>query len=177
MVALEPALDAGAAALPAVGRLRALTLVGLLMVAPLVGLVAVATASPEWWTEALRETAATGPTDADSARTVRHTAPVITDTAATARAAWARLDTLGLYLQARREDGQPLPRSAEALYALYQTERDAPAPLDPFDGLRFGYERNGDHFHLWSSGPDQASGTDDDLEWRPPEHERPTRGA
>lgn len=176
MLALEPALEVGAP-LPATGQLRALTLVMLLMLAPVVGMVALATAAPDWWAETIREATAAGAAAADSTAARHYKPPVITDTAATARAAWARLDTLGLYLEARRGGGQQLPKSAEALYALYQAERDAEAPLDPFDGLRFGYERDGDHFHLWSSGPDQESGTDDDLEWRPAGHHRPTRGA
>jgi hypothetical protein len=37
-------------------------------------------------------------------------------------------------------------------------------PRDPFDGAGYGYTRTGDGgYRLWSSGPDRASETEDDL--------------
>lgn len=41
---------------------------------------------------------------------------------------------------------------------------DVPLPEDPFDGLKYGYETTGDGFHLWSSGPDAETLTDDDID-------------
>ena len=26
--------------------------------------------------------------------------------------------------------------------------------LDPYDGMWYGYQQNGQHFRIWSSGPD-----------------------
>jgi hypothetical protein len=84
-------------------------------------------------------------------------------------AAHARLDSLGRYVESRRANGQQLPRDDEALYALHRAELDRDAPVDPFDGKRFGYEMDadGDTYVLWSAGPDGRSGTEDDLDWRP----------
>ena len=39
--------------------------------------------------------------------------------------------------------------------------------VEPFDGLQYGYAIEGASFVLWSSGPDGASGNDDDIEVRP----------
>jgi Zn-dependent protease with chaperone function len=59
-----------------------------------------------------------------------------------------------------------LPWNSRELYRRLQVEYPtAKGPSDPFDGTDYGYEQRGDHFLVWSSGPDGESWTDDDLRY------------
>lgn len=44
-----------------------------------------------------------------------------------------------------------------------QVRPDREMPMDPFDGLQYGYQVSGSTFILWSVGPDGRAGSDDDL--------------
>lgn len=58
-----------------------------------------------------------------------------------------------------------LPADVDELYAAWRALRPGvEAPLDPFDGIQYGYSAAGGHYSFWSSGPDGESGTDDDIE-------------
>ena len=72
----------------------------------------------------------------------------------------------GLADAVRRFEGQngALPEDADVVYDLWPTwYPDRPEPLDPFDGYRYGYGLTESGFLIWSSGPDQRGGTEDDL--------------
>ncbi len=62
------------------------------------------------------------------------------------------------------------PADAEGLYRAWTAIRpDEEAPLDPFDGKWYGYERDGEHFVLYSTGPDLDS-EQDDIVYRSEHH-------
>jgi Zn-dependent protease with chaperone function len=57
-----------------------------------------------------------------------------------------------------------VPPDAEALYAAWRSLRSGEEePLDPFDGSKYGYYVTDDGFVIWSSGPDGAAETEDDI--------------
>ena len=57
-----------------------------------------------------------------------------------------------------------VPPDAQALYAAWRTLRpDEEEPLDPFDGSNYGYYVTDVGFIIWSSGPDGAAETEDDI--------------
>jgi hypothetical protein len=61
----------------------------------------------------------------------------------------------------RMEHGAP-PPDADALYAHWaQLHPGQEEPRDPFDGERFGYALEEEHYLLWSAGPDPESDADD----------------
>ena len=159
MLALEPSLDAGVAYRPT-GALKAAMVVALVALPLVGGGILVATAMPAWMKQMQAQVETAGRTGGAGAMTAEDS-----------MAAHAGLDSLGRYMEARRAAGSQLPRNDEALYALYRAELDRDAPLDPFDGKRYGYQmdEDGKSYLLWSTGPDGRSGTDDDLDWRPDE--------
>jgi len=56
------------------------------------------------------------------------------------------------------------PPDTEALYAAWRSLRAGEEePLDPFDGSNYGYYVTDDGFVIWSSGPDGAAETEDDI--------------
>jgi Zn-dependent protease with chaperone function len=56
------------------------------------------------------------------------------------------------------------PPDAEALYGVWRSLRSGEEePVDPFDGSRYGYYVTDDSFVIWSSGPDGAAETEDDI--------------
>lgn len=64
------------------------------------------------------------------------------------------------YLEERGE----LPSDLDDVYEAWPDwYGGAQAPVDPFDGLRYGYELRESGFSIWSSGPDGEPETDDDL--------------
>lgn len=67
-------------------------------------------------------------------------------------------------LEWTREVGNP-PDTLEQIETLWN-ERHGPEPLprDPFDGALYGYYADETDLHLWSSGPDGRSATDDDID-------------
>ena len=57
-----------------------------------------------------------------------------------------------------------IPPDAQALYAAWRSLRPGEEePLDPFDGSNYGYYVTDDGFVIWSSGPDGAAETEDDI--------------
>jgi Zn-dependent protease with chaperone function len=55
-----------------------------------------------------------------------------------------------------------LPADVDAVYEAWaEAHPDQAAPMDPFDGDRYGYEAQGSDYRLWSSGPgiEYSSGT------------------
>ncbi|HEX7120607.1 MAG TPA: M48 family metallopeptidase, partial [Longimicrobiales bacterium] len=58
------------------------------------------------------------------------------------------------------------PADADEVYARWAELRPAdPAPVDPYDGLPYGFMNLDTHYVVWSSGPDATGGTADDLAW------------
>ena len=50
------------------------------------------------------------------------------------------------------------------LYGRYNAANPgSPEPFDPFDGTRYGYDRQDREYFIWSVGPDRESWTADDL--------------
>ena len=114
-----------------------------LVALPLVGGgILVATAMPAWMKQMQAQVETAGRTGGAGAMTAEDS-----------MAAHAGLDSLGRYMEARRAAGSQLPRNDEALYALYRAELDRDAPLDPFDGKRYGYQmdEDGKSYLLWST--------------------------
>ena len=62
----------------------------------------------------------------------------------------------------REWNGQDPPLSLEEVKARWREVGNGSFPLDPFDGLDYGYEQDGVGFRLWSSGRDGVRGTADD---------------
>ena len=83
----------------------------------------------------------------------------------------AAFAAIGAVLDKEASSGGSLPDDIDGLYTLWsQKKADEQMPIDPYDGQEIGYERTDDGYKLWSSGPDGASGTDDDITYEGPEH-------
>lgn len=68
------------------------------------------------------------------------------------------------FIEAEQAAGRPMPSYSDELYERWEAAHPGEtAPIDAFDGLNFGYDLADDHYVLWSSGPDQAAGTPDDM--------------
>jgi Zn-dependent protease with chaperone function len=88
-------------------------------------------------------------------------APPAEEGVARARADLAQLSAL---VDAERAAGRPIPWGMDDLYLLWAGAHPNTAePTDPFDGSRYGYDRSGDDYRIWSSGPDQKPRTGDDV--------------
>ena len=86
---------------------------------------------------------------------------------ATARAAIQKLAAAAE--EYRKRTGQ-FPKDAGGLYAAYQlVSPGATAPLDPFDGERYGYKEYGNSFSLWSTGADRPE-LEKELSYDSPDH-------
>jgi Zn-dependent protease with chaperone function len=56
------------------------------------------------------------------------------------------------------------PKNEKELYGEWRSRKPyEPAPLDPCDGKRYGYSRDGEAYVLWSAGLDGKEETDDDI--------------
>lgn len=76
--------------------------------------------------------------------------------------------TLASFLADEAAAGRPLPETSDELYERWTAANPGlDAPLDPFDGLGFGYSLEGGSYVLWSTGADGVPGTDDDLTFTP----------
>lgn len=156
MAVLEPTLVPGGltsqsgATAGALALLAGVFLVPVVVVAVLVGaLVAAAGAAraalPSEGLEpiaARSDTTAVEPTAASSAE----------DNAARAR---RDLEAIATVIDVYRvsHDGA-LPEDVGAVYQAWtEAHPGQPLPIDPFDGERYGYEAQGEHYRLWSSGP------------------------
>jgi len=64
---------------------------------------------------------------------------------------------------AQEWSGDSGPASMVEIRELWSERQRSAFPLDPFDGLEYGYEPGQGSFVLWSSGPDGLPGTDDDI--------------
>jgi hypothetical protein len=74
------------------------------------------------------------------------------------------LQILAAFLQEEAAMGRTLPLNGRELYKRWNQVRPYEfSPFDPFDGERYGYETDAAAFVLWSSGPDAASDTEDDI--------------
>lgn len=69
--------------------------------------------------------------------------------------------------EVKREQGA-VPAEAEDLYAAWQRLRpEQPPPIDPYDGIRYGYFGSENTYYIWSSGPDGVNDTEDDIIYFP----------
>jgi Zn-dependent protease with chaperone function len=69
-------------------------------------------------------------------------------------------------LAAEVAEGRELPEDAFELAERWTAAHPEEAlPIDPFDGAPLGYDRTAEGYVLWSSGPDQAPGTEDDIQF------------
>jgi hypothetical protein len=66
-------------------------------------------------------------------------------------------------VKAETAAGRLVPWDSRDLYGRFRAANAGDELRDPFDGTRYGYDRNGSEFFLWSVGPDRESWTADDL--------------
>ncbi|MBI4161234.1 MAG: hypothetical protein HY509_02165 [Acidobacteria bacterium] len=72
------------------------------------------------------------------------------------------LAALGEAIEEFRTASGNLPGDVEELRVVWQALRPGePFPIDPFDGLWYGYKVEADRFQLWSAGPDPEDPEDD----------------
>lgn len=85
-----------------------------------------------------------------------------TDPVAARRIVEPQLASLREAADRHRETAGAPPADDEQLYDFWLSLHPGEsAPVDPFDGLRFGYSARGDAFVIWSSGPDPNDTADD----------------
>lgn len=89
------------------------------------------------------------------------------DTVAAAEQARSDLRALARLVLAVQEETGRLPDEEGELAEAWRARRRSDPPVDPFDGLQYGYAIESAGFVVWSSGPDGQSGNDDDIEVRP----------
>lgn len=64
--------------------------------------------------------------------------------------------------EAARAEGSGLPAQIDALYDAWSSHNPGEAPpLDPHSGSRFGYRVEGEHYVIWTTGPDPKDPSDD----------------
>ncbi|HEX6060399.1 MAG TPA: M48 family metallopeptidase [Gemmatimonadaceae bacterium] len=178
MAQLDPSL-AGGAKLPPTGALRAVGILASLWLLPVIGAVAVM-ASPVGTAyrqamESARQGAAQATLDASAVPGEPGAEPVyaMEDPAETARRNAANTATaqrdlmkLAILIEQGRARGEPIPWNWEELRDRWVARNpNVPYPEDPFDSATYGYERIGEDYRLWSTGPDVQSYTEDDLVW------------
>ena len=72
--------------------------------------------------------------------------------------------TLSDLIEEIRQRTGRLPENSQAVYSAWRKLRvHQPEPIDPYDGLRYGYVAVGAFYYLTSSGLDGLSDTEDDL--------------
>jgi hypothetical protein len=82
-----------------------------------------------------------------------------------AERAQADIVRLAAFVESERARGA-LPWNVRELYSQLATQFPrAEPPRDPYDDSDYGYEQRGQHFMLWSSGPDGMSWTEDDIRY------------
>jgi len=68
---------------------------------------------------------------------------------------------IAAFLEGEMKAGRELPWDDDELYDRWRSAHPGETePLDPYDGMWYGYEQKGEHFRLWSTGPgdDRRSG-------------------
>ncbi|MGH7443769.1 MAG: hypothetical protein ACREKM_02790, partial [Longimicrobiales bacterium] len=151
LVALEPALALGRPA--GSGAARA---IGILLLIMLGGIGCVVAAGAAF-------TAMSGLLNLPTAAAVA--APPTDDNQATALLVADELRSLGAFLDAELAAGRGLPADGTELVERWSALHGEPPPIDPFDGLDYGYFVEGGLYTVWSSGPDALPGTTDDISW------------
>ncbi len=155
VAALQPQLLGGAAPLSR-GPIRALSILALVFLLPMLGgLLAVAFVGGviEGFRQTLERQAAPAP--AENVQELQQ--QVERD-----------FEELAHMVGVLQEETGSLPADIEEVYAGWQRlQPGIEPPLDPFDGAPYGYATGEDTFYFWSSGPDGASGTDDDIYYFP----------
>ena len=68
-----------------------------------------------------------------------------------------------LVVEHHRASGEVLVDEAEIATAWSELRPDEPLPTDPFDGLNYGFDPIEGGLRIYSSGPDGAPSTEDDL--------------
>lgn len=59
------------------------------------------------------------------------------------------------FLDAEVKAGRELPWDEDEFYERWRAAYPAePEPRDPYDGMTYGYEQRGEHFRMWSAGPE-----------------------
>ncbi len=168
IAAIEPALTGGRKLAPR-GPLRALaamaTIVLLLVAAGVVGLMKLAPAFKQALDEAARTNAQRTGSGAVASPPARRDPAAITADSVQAMEGMRSLAAVLEPLQG----SDALPATDSALWAAWRQQNPGrDLPKDPFDGEVFGYEHHGTSWMLWSSGPDGAPNTADDLVLRGP---------
>lgn len=154
LLMLDPSLGSAHDASRA-GMLRALTILGLIFLPFGFGGWMAARSLPAWLPETSQQVAS----ERD------YVPPPPEEAARTTQEGFARL---AAFLAEERQSGRPLPADAEELYdRWFQAYPEEEPPVDPYDGDYFGYGLDGIGYILWSSGPDQTPGTDDDVIYAP----------
>jgi hypothetical protein len=74
------------------------------------------------------------------------------------------LDRLKRFIEAERKKGRSLPWDVWDLYARWeQAHPHDDDPIDPYSGYWYDYQSKGDEYRVWSTGPDGATNTADDV--------------
>jgi Zn-dependent protease with chaperone function len=143
LVELDPALRTPEITLSRSGGLRAAAIVAAVVTPILVAGVAASLLAPQ-----LLENGQSSRQRAE----YEPPAPEVAD-----RQAHQDLERLAAFVHEEDRAGRGLPWDGEELYARWRAAHPHDRePLDPYDGYRYGYEQKGEHFRLWSSGPDEA---------------------
>jgi hypothetical protein len=68
------------------------------------------------------------------------------------------LERISAFLHAEVDGGRELPWDSVELHDRWAAAHPGQdEPRDPYDGMRYGYDQKGEHFRLWSVGPDDES--------------------
>jgi hypothetical protein len=99
-------------------------------------------------------------------RLSRATRPVVDPQLATAQVD-ADFDRLAGFI-AEQCPSDTFPDHLEVVKERWSAKIGTAFPVDPFDGLDYGFDRLEQGYRLWSSGPDGEPGTSDDIRSRRP---------
>ncbi len=166
VAALDAELAAGAPRFTK-GPLRALMLVGVFALLPPAGIAAMLAIMIPNFKQAAAAIRAQAEAEAAAADEGEDegAVPLVVDHGAATTTVSADAERLLVVLRRHHRAGNPLPADVDALETLWQEHHpDQPWPLDPYDGLGYGYVPiDQSTVRIWSSGPDRESGTEDDV--------------
>lgn len=157
IAALEPSLAAGSP-VSVRGPARALIIISVAIIIPIVASgVFFATVMPKW-SELMEDTGSIEGYDPDWS-------PPVVDEATGRAQVETDFDAISALILTHLEETGEIPAGHDELSELWEAEWNGlPLPVDPFDGLPYGYYVDEDGVFLWSVGPDAEVETDDDIE-------------
>lgn len=160
LVALDPELGAGQR-IPSSGPALAAAVMAFFFVGLGAVSVAVAVALPKW-TATIEQAQANALAAGPSAEVL-----ALRDSLGeqgTAEHAQTQIFRLVEFVEAERAGGRGVPTNSDDLYDRWNAiQPAAPEPIDPYDGLRLGFDVSDTSYTVWSSGPNGEPGGGDDL--------------